>query len=118
MISAVCSVAERCVRTCTRLLPSRRVIRLSAYFGCLSLVPLLLTARGLYAATREDAFSIGHELLDLSDLTRGAETVELNGERFHHALAFTSEPLATVLDRVVEHCRNHPGPAARAIAEA
>src|SRR4051812_22637053 len=80
------------------LLPSRRVLRLSAYFSCVSLAGLLFLGRALYAASREDAFSLGHELLGLADLTRGAETVELNGERFHHAVSATAQPLHGVLD--------------------
>lgn len=118
MISAICSGFERALRGAARLLPSRRVLRLSAYFGCVGLIPLLLSARGLYAATREDAFSIGHELLGLADITRGSETVELNGERFHHALAISSAPLAQVLDRIVDHCEQQPGPALRVLDEA
>jgi len=118
MISAIFSVAERSLRACAWLVPPWRAVRLSAYFGCIVALPLLLTGRALYAATREDAFGIGHDLLGLADLTRGAETVELNGERFHHAIASSSESLATVLDRVVEHCQKEPSPAARVIAEA
>lgn|SRR6478735_963866 len=94
------------------LLPSRRVLRLSLYFGCVSLIGLLVEGRALYAATREDAFGLGHELLGLADLTGDAETLTLNGERFHHAVSATSQPLRTVLDRVEQHCRNHPGAAA------
>src|SRR3954470_22219656 len=97
------------------LLPSRRMLRLSAYFSCVSLVGLLGAGRALYAATREDAFSVGHELLGLSDLTSGAETVVFNGERFHHAVTATGQPLHTVLDRVEQHCRENPGSAALVI---
>ena len=94
------------------LLPSRRVLRLSAYFSCVSLAGLLVLGRTLYAAAREDAFSIGHELLGLGDLTRDAETVVLNGERFHHAVSVTAQPLHRVLERIEQHCRSNPGPAA------
>lgn len=118
MISAIYSGFERGLQSCARLLPSRRVLRLSLYFACISSIPMLLTARALYAATREDAFSIGHELLGLADLTHEAETVELNGERFHHALASSSAPLTQVLDRIVDHCQEQPGPALRALEEA
>ena len=112
MRSRVCSASEagRAVLRC--LLPSRTVLRLSAYFSCVSLVGLLVLGRALYAATREDAFGLGHELLGLADLTAGAETVFLNGERFHHAVSATTEPLHTVLDRIEQHCRSNPGPAA------
>lgn len=99
------------------LVPSRRLLRLSAYFSCISVVGLLLAGRALYAATREDAFGVGHELLGLSDLTRGAETVLLNGERFHHALTATQQPLHTVLDRIEQHCRKNPGAAALVLNE-
>jgi hypothetical protein len=99
------------------LLPSPRVLRLSAYFSCVSLLGLLIVGHALYAATREDAFSVGHELLGLSDLTAGAETVVFNGERFHHALNTTVQPLHAVLDRIEEHCRKNPGPAALVLAE-
>lgn len=118
MISAACSVIELGLRRSRRLLPSRRMLRLAGYFTCISVIPLLLGARGLYAATREDAFSIGHELLELSDITRDAETVELNGMRFHHAVALSSGPLPQLLDRIVSYCEQHPGPEMRALAEA
>src|SRR4051794_17321565 len=97
------------------LLPSRRALRLCAYFSVVSALGVLLVARALYAATREDAFGIGHELLGLAALTGGAESVQLNGERFHHAVAATTEPLPTVLDRLEQHCLRNPGPAARVI---
>jgi hypothetical protein len=93
-------------------LPSSRVLRLSAYFSCVSAIGLLVAARALYAASREDAFELGHELLGLADFTRGAETVLVNGERFHHAVSATADPLHTVLDRVEAHCRHNPGSAA------
>ncbi|HKO46845.1 MAG TPA: hypothetical protein VJV79_03940 [Polyangiaceae bacterium] len=93
-------------------LPSPRALRLSAYVSLVASAGLLLIARGLYAATREDAFGIGHELLGLSDLTGGAEVVLLNGQRFHHAVSASAQPLSTVLDRIEAHCRQHPGPAA------
>jgi hypothetical protein len=80
------------------------------------LVGLLVLGRALYAATREDAFDLGHELLGLADLTSGAETVVLNGERFHHAVSTTPQPLHSVLDRIEQHCRNNPGPAALMLA--
>src|SRR4051812_39099668 len=118
MISAACSVIELGLRRSTRLLPSRRMLRLAGYFTCISVIPLLLGAHGLYAATREDAFSIGHELLELSDITRDAETVELNGMRFHHAVALSPAPLPQVLDRIVSYCEQHPGPEMRALTEA
>jgi hypothetical protein len=50
--------------------------------------------------------------LGLSDLTRGAETVVLNGVRFHHSVSASPQALRTVLDRLEEHCRKNPGAAA------
>jgi hypothetical protein len=97
------------------VVPSARLLRLSVYFSCLSLVGLLVAGRSLYAATREDAFALGHELLGLSDLTSGAETLLLNGERFHHAATTSGQPLHTVLDRLEGHCHSKPGPAALAL---
>src|SRR6185369_3716844 len=99
------------------LLPSRRSLRLCAYFSGVSLVGLLACGRALYAATREDAFSLGHGLLGLSDLTGNAETVWLNGERFHHAVTASSASLHAVLDRVEDHCRRNPGAAALLLAQ-
>ena len=118
MISVICSAFEMVLRAGARLLPSRRMLRLCAYFTCISVIPVLLGARGLYAATREDAFSIGHELLGLADITRDAETVELNGERFHHAVVVSAQPLSQVLDRIGGYCQQHPGPATRMMNEA
>jgi len=94
------------------LAPSAAAFRLTAYFSALSVLGLISAARSLYAATREDAFNFGHELLGLSDLTDGAEVVSLNGERFHHAVSSTHESLQRVLDRLEQHCRENPGPAA------
>ena len=94
------------------LLPSWRMLRLSTYFGCVSVIGLVVLGRALYAASREDAFELGHGLLGLSDLTSGAETLLLNGERFHHAVSTTAQPLHTVLNRIEHHCRDNPGPAA------
>ena len=113
-IYSVSELAQSLLRRCR---PSRRWLRLTAYSSCVSLGISLLAARALYAASREDALNFGHELVGLSDLTRGAETLTLNGARFHHSLAVSSEPLTSVLDRVVDHCQKNPGPAARAIDE-
>jgi hypothetical protein len=74
-------------------------------------------ARALYAQTRESAFAFGQELVGLADLTAGAETVLLNGERFHHALVVSPAALDSVLDRLVQHCESRPGLAGRAILE-
>jgi len=108
---------EVCRAVLGRLWPSRRTLRLCAYFSCVSLIGVLACGRALYAATREDAFSLGHGLLGLSDLTGNAETVWLNGERFHHAVSSSSSSLHALLDRVEDHCRSNPGPAALMLAQ-
>jgi len=100
-----------------RLLPSARALRLAAYSACVALGISCFAARALYAQTRESAFAFGQELVGLADLTAGAETVLLNGERFHHALVVSPEPLDSVLDRLVQHCESRPGLAGRAISE-
>jgi len=108
--------ASDAIRACLRgLVPSRRALRVFSYFSCISLVGLAFEARTLHAAAREDAFTLGHELLGLSDLTAGAETVSLNGARFHHAMNSSSAPLHAVLDRIEQHCREQPGSAARVL---
>src|SRR4051794_27102181 len=109
MKSRACCTSEAARAAWALLVPSRRLLRLSAYFTGVSLIGLLFFGRALYAASREDAFELGHELLGLADLTRGAETVVLNGERFHHAVSSTPLPLHGVLDRIEQHCRNNPG---------
>jgi len=96
----------------SQLLPSRAMLRLTAYFGAVALFTSFWLARSLYAAAREDVFSVGHELVGLSTLTHGAESVSLNGERFHHAVVSSTEPLHQVLDRIEQHCRENPGAAA------
>src|SRR3954469_18444176 len=117
MRSPIYWASEACRALLVRLLPSRQALRLCAYFSCVSLVGLLVTGRALYAATREDAFSLGHELIGLSDLTRGAETVWLNGERLHHAVSASTASLHSRMDRVEDHCRSQPGPAASVLGQ-
>lgn len=104
-------------RAFVRLLPSARALRLAAYSACVALGLSCCAARALYAQTRESAFAFGRELAGLADLTAGAETVLLNGERFHHALVVSPATLDTVLDRLVQHCESRPGLAGRAISE-
>jgi len=99
------------------VVPSARALRLAAYSSGVALGISFFAARALYAQTRESAFAFGQELAGLADLTAGAETVSLNGERFHHALVVSPATLDSVLDRLVQHCESRPGLAGRAISE-
>lgn len=91
------------------ILPSARTLRLSTYLTVVGLGIGTLSSRALHAQVREAAFSFGRELAGLADLTRGAEVVLLNGERFHHAMTVANEPVSKVLDRVQRYCESSPG---------
>lgn len=110
--------ASKALRAISRqIVPSRRSLRLCAYFSCVSVIGLLVCGRALHAAAREDAFSLGHGLIGLSDFTGGAEAVWLNGARFHHAVSSSNSSLHALLDRVEDHCRSNPGPGALVLAQ-
>jgi hypothetical protein len=88
---------------------SRRARRVAFYFFCVFAVLSLLAARVLYAHVQDAARALGHELAGISDLTSGAETVLLNGARFHHAAIHVPESISAVLDAVEAHCQKSTG---------
>jgi hypothetical protein len=100
------------------LLPSRRMLRVSAYLTCVSVLLSLVCARLLHAHAREGMLGFGEQLSELADLTRDAEAIVANGQRFHVAKLTLDEPLAGVLDRVERYCAEHPGVLGRTLASA
>lgn len=99
------------------LLPSARLLRLSAYFSCVFVGLAVLSARAFYAHAQEAALGFGRELAGLSELTRDAEALLANGQRFNHASTVVEQSVPVVLDRLEAHCRANPGPLGGALAE-
>ena len=104
------------VQWLTRMVAPARVWRLTLYLAGVFFVLSLVTARLLRAQTREALLGLGHQISGLTELTSGAETLLVNGQRFHHAVVTLEEPLTTVLDRVEHRCVQSPGLLARALA--
>jgi hypothetical protein len=94
-----------------------KLLRVSVYFACVFSLLSLLAATALHAKVEDAARSLGRQLAELPDLTRGAEVVLLNGARMYHARVTTRETVATVLDRFEDHCRKNPGPMAEAMRD-
>ena len=97
------------------LLPSRAVLRLSAFLTFVALGLSLVSARVLYADVKEAALSAGHELSGLSDATHGAEVVWFNGVRFHHGSVVVDATPRDVLNRMEDHCEEAPNLLGRAL---
>jgi hypothetical protein len=88
---------------------SWRTLRVSFYFFCVFALLSLFAARALYAHVQDAARALGHELAGVSGLTSGAETVLLNGARFHHAALHVQDSVSAVLDAVEAHCQQSTG---------
>jgi hypothetical protein len=100
------------------ILPSRRTLRLTTYLVCVCLGSAALAARAAYARTNEAALEFGEQLSGLEDLTRGANVVLVNGERFHRVIAFVDDSVGSVLDRIQKECETSPGLLGQAASEA
>ena len=99
------------------ILPSRRLLRLTTYLVCVCLVAAALAARAAYAKANEAALEFGEQLSGLEDLTRGANVVLVNGERFHRVIAFVDDSVGSVLDRIQKDCETMPGLLGQAASE-
>lgn len=99
------------------ILPSRRLLRLTTYLVCVCLVAAALAARAAYAQANEAALEFGEQLSGLEDLTRGANVVLVNGERFHRVIAFVDGSVGSVLDRIQKDCETMPGLLGQAASE-
>ena len=97
------------MRLLSWILPSRRTLRLTTYLVCVCLVSAALAARAAYARANEAALEFGEQLSGLEDLTRGANVVLVNGERFHRVIAFVDGSVGSVLDRIQRDCETSPG---------
>lgn len=100
-----------------KLLPSRALLRLTAYCTIVFLAVALVAARRLRADIGEAGLSAGRRLSKLADLLGGAETIELNGEQMHHSSSFTKEDVKTVLDRFENYCADTPSMLGRAMSD-
>jgi hypothetical protein len=94
-----------------------KLLRVSVYFACVFSLFSVLAATALHAKVEGAARSLGRQLADLPDLTRGAEAILLNGARMYHARVTTRESVGTVLDRFEEHCKKNPGPMAEVMRD-
>jgi hypothetical protein len=99
------------------ILPSRRTLRLTTYLVCVCLVLAALAARAAYARANEAALEFGEQLGGLEDLTRGANVVLVNGERFHRVIAFVDDSVGAVLERIQKDCETAPGLLGQAASE-
>lgn len=86
-----------------------RTLRLSVYLLCVFVILSVLAGRSLYAHVKDAARALGRELHGLSALTKGAETVRVNGATFHHAALTVEQSVSTVLDEVEVHCQKSTG---------
>jgi arabinogalactan endo-1,4-beta-galactosidase len=91
------------------VLPSRRLLRLTTYLVCVCLVSAAIAARAAYAKANEAGLEFGEQLSGLDDLTRGANVILVNGERFHRVIAFVDGSVGSVLDRIQKDCETTPG---------
>jgi hypothetical protein len=99
------------------ILPSRRLLRLTAYLVCVCLVSAAIAARAAYAKAKEAALEFGEQLSGLEDLTQGANVILVNGERFHRVNAFVDASVGLVLDRIQRDCETTPGFLGQAASE-
>jgi len=106
------------MRLLSWILPSRRLVRLTTYLVCVCLVSAALAARVAYAKANEAALEFGEQLSGLEDLTRGANVILVNGERFHRVNAFVADSVGLVLDRIQKDCETTPGLLGQAASEA
>lgn len=96
-------------RLFSKALPSWATLRVSLYLTCVSCGVALLAARSVRADIGELGLATGRQLSKLEDLTAEAETLVVNGARFHHATAYTDQSVAEVLDRFEAECERKPG---------
>jgi hypothetical protein len=97
--------------------PSMRTLRLSFYFSGVFIFLSVVSARVMYAHAKEAALAFGRELSGLSELTRDAEALLANGQRFRHASTVVEDDVPLVLDHLEAYCRAHPGLVGGALAE-
>lgn len=105
------------LRLLSLLWPSARMLRLSVYFSSVFVCLAVLSARAMYAHAKDAALAFGRELSGLSELTRDAEAVLANGQRFRHASTVVDDDVPLVLDHLEAYCRAHPGLVGGALAE-
>jgi hypothetical protein len=94
-----------------------KVVRVSFYFFCVFVILSALAARALYAQAKHAARALGHELAGVSDLTARAESLVVNGARFHHAALTVKDSVSGVLDAVETHCQQSTGAFTRGMRE-
>jgi hypothetical protein len=99
------------------LAPRPASLRLGAYLGCVLGALAGVSSYSLYAHARDAALAFGAELAGLADLTRGAEVIQVNGERFHHALVIAPGEPSAILDRLQSECESRPGLMGQALRE-
>jgi hypothetical protein len=108
------SIARRVVRAAV---PTRRKLRLAAYWTFAFGLVAALGARSVYADAREVGFAVGHQLASPEDLTEGAYTLRLNGATLHRSMARTPLSVGEVLDRYEAHCAESPSAIGRAMRD-
>jgi hypothetical protein len=91
------------------IVPRPASLRLGAYLSCVFGALAAVSGYSLYAQAKDAALALGAELSGLGDLTAGAELVQINGERFHHALVIVPGDPGMILDRLQAECESHPG---------
>lgn len=91
------------------VVPSMRVLRLSAYLFVVFSVLGLVAARSVMADMSEAGLRAGREVAKFSRLAGPAERILLNGESFRHGSNYVKESVHEVLDKAEEHCQAHLG---------
>ena len=96
-------------RLLSKGLPTLGMLRVSCYLTCTCCALGLLAARSVRADIGEMGLAAGRQLSKLEDLTAEAETLVVNGARFHHASVYSKEGVSQVLDRFEAECERTPG---------
>lgn len=93
-------------------------LRVAAYALCIGAVAAGLSVRRAKAALSEQSFRLAKELVPIADLLDGATGLRINGQTVNFSMTVLPNTTATtVLDRVQQHCREHPGPLAVKLSE-
>lgn len=97
--------------------PTRRKLRLAAYWSFAFGLVAALAARSVYADAREVGLAVGRQLASLEDITDGAYTIRVNGATLHRATARTPQSVSEVLDRFEAYCAASPSAIGRAVRD-
>lgn len=88
---------------------TKRVARVSAYFGVVTLILGTIATRRVYGSVEKSALEVGGGLAQLGDVAGPNYDVKLNGETIHVSSTMTDKSVDQVLDQFEKECREHAG---------